>query len=81
MTIHITGHSANTAPLRAEAKAMCAGMPQTVAAIPKPTTRPARAACHAGRFSIPRRTRTVATGSIATRKDSDRLSPTGVNNW
>ena len=36
--------------------------------------------CHAGRLNIPRRTRTVAIGRIATRNDNARLSPTGVNN-
>ena len=81
MTIHMTGQSANTAPLRAEATARFTGMLHTAVAISKATARPARAACHAGRFSNPRRTSTVAMGSIATRKDSARLSPTGVNNW
>jgi hypothetical protein len=68
-------------PLMAEANAVPTGMRQTVTAINNPTARPAKAACHAGRLNIPRRTRTVAMGSIATRKDSDKLSPTGVNNW
>ena len=80
MTIHITGQRANTAPFSAEERAICAGTAHTVEAISSPTMSPPRAACQAGRFSIPRRTRTVATGSIATRKDSVRLPPTGVNN-
>ena len=60
---------------------MLAGICQTAAAISRPTSRPAKAACHAGRFRIPSSTRTVAMGSIATKKDSAKLSPTGVNNW
>src|ERR1700693_426692 len=81
MTIHITGHRANTAPLHAAASAICTGIAQIDTAIKNATTRPAKAACHAGRLSIPSSTRTVTIGSSATRNDSPKLPPTGVNNW
>src|SRR5476649_2866810 len=70
----------NTAPFDAAANAICAGKPHTAMAMIKPATRPARAACQAGRLSTPSNMRTVAMGTIATKKDNVRLSPTGVNN-
>ena len=81
MTIHITGQSANTAPLTADANANRTGMPHKVTAITNATTRPDRAACHAGRLKIPSSTNRVKMGSSATRNESAKLSPTGVSNW
>jgi hypothetical protein len=80
-TIHITGHSAKTAPFAIAASANPTGIAHTVTAITNPTKRPAKAACQAGRLSNPRQIKTVAIGNTPTRKDSPRLLPTGVNNW
>ena len=79
-TIHITGHSAKTAPFAMELTARGAGKLQTAVAMMTPTTSPASEACQAGRRKIPSSTRTVRTGSAATMNDSGKLSATGVSN-
>jgi hypothetical protein len=81
MTIHITGHSAKTAPSAAAASARPAGIFQTITATASATPSPASAACQAGRLSTPSMMSRVAIGSNATAADSARLSPTGVRSW
>ena len=79
-TIHMTGQRANTAPAAMEFKARERGRLQTAVAMISPTISPANDACHAGRRKTPSRTRTTATGSAATMKESGRLPATGVSN-
>ena len=79
-TIHMTGHSANTAPAAAASSAMATGNCHTATATISPVTRPARDACQAGRRRTPSINSTTAIGTTASRKDKGRLPATGVSN-
>ncbi len=79
-TIHMTGQRAKTTPLATELIARLTGKLQTPIAMISPTTSPANDACQAGRRMTPSSTRTAATGSAATIKESGRLPATGVSN-
>ena len=79
-TIHMIGHSAKVTPLAVEERAMLTGVCQTKMATIRALIRPASEDCQAGRCSTPSITSTTMIGMDATRKDSQRLSPTGVSN-
>ena len=77
-TIHITGHTANTAPLTTAFTASPTGICHAVTETIRAMISPIRAACHAGRRKTPSSTSTATTGSTATRNESDSEPPTGV---
>ena len=77
-TIHMTGHRAKTTPAAAASNARPSGIRHTATAMTSPTSSPANEAFQAVSRTTPRQTRTVTTGSAATRKDSGKLPATGV---
>ena len=68
-----------TTPAAVLERARLTGICQTPMAITIATARPASEACQAGRRSTPSITSTTMIGMVATRKDRNRLSPTGVS--
>jgi len=80
-TIHITGSKAKVAPRPMLRTASPTGMLHTVTATSRPTSSPARAACQAGKRTIPNRTSTTTMGINPTRNERKRLCPTGSISW
>src|SRR5258708_3584522 len=74
----MTGTSASAIPAATELSARLIGMPQTPTAIARPTIKPAKDACQAGRRKIPSITSATAMGTAATRNDRTSDCATGA---